>query len=225
MTSLPLQIEDYGLIGDMRTCALVGKNGSIDYMCWPKFDSPSTFCRILDTSQGGGGHWSISPRTATVCKQNYRASSNILRTKWIDEDGVVDLTDFFALSKYNKLLQGSGSTLVRKLDCVRGSMSIDIELCPKPGYARSEGTMKFSKVDSTEILTLNPCRGYRLTRSLLPMCLNSLSAIAHMIALSRLPLRCSESKVLPATMSTRTLSFKKANGSSWLCITSNSART
>lgn len=146
LTSLPLQIEDYGLIGDMRTCALVGKNGSIDYMCWPKFDSPSTFCRILDTSQGGGGHWSISPRQSTVCKQNYRASSNILQTKWIDEDGVVDLTDFFALSKYNKVLKGSGSTLVRKLDCVRGSMSIDIELCPKPGYARSEGSMKFSQV-------------------------------------------------------------------------------
>lgn len=148
MTSLPLQIEDYGLIGDMRTCALVGKNGSIDYMCWPKFDSPSTFCRILDTSQGGGGHWSISPRKSTVCKQNYRSSSNILRTKWIDEDGVVDLTDFFALSKHNKGLQGTGSTLVRKLDCVRGSMSIDIELCPKPGYARSQGSMQFSQVKS-----------------------------------------------------------------------------
>jgi len=148
LTSLPPQIEDYGLIGDMRTCALVGKNGSIDYMCWPKFDSPSTFCRILDTSQGGGGHWSISPHNSAICKQNYRASSNILQTKWIDEDGVVDLTDFFALSKYNKALQGSGSTLVRKLDCVRGSMSIDIELCPKPGYARSNGSMQLSQVDT-----------------------------------------------------------------------------
>ena len=149
-TQFQPQIEDYGLIGDMRTCALSGKNGSIDFMCWPKFDSPSIFCRILDTSQGGGGHWSISPRSSTVCKQNYRASSNILQTKWIDEAGVVNLTDFFAVSKYNKILreEWSGSVLVRKLECVRGSMSINIDLCPRPGYATKKGTMKASKVTS-----------------------------------------------------------------------------
>lgn len=146
--SKPLQIEDYGLIGDMRTCAHVGKNGSIDFMCWPKFDSPSIFGRILDTSRGGGGHWSISPQSSTVCKQNYRTSSNILQTKWIDENGVVDLTDFFALSKHNKILREtwSGSTLVRKLECVRGSMSIDIELSPRPGYAREKGSLNCSAV-------------------------------------------------------------------------------
>jgi GH15 family glucan-1,4-alpha-glucosidase len=144
------KIEDYGLIGDMRTCALVGKNGSIDFMCWPKFDAPSTFARILDTEQGGGGHWSVSPRTTTVTKQNYRAASNILQTKWIDESGVVDLTDFFALSKSNSFLREkwSGSTLVRKLDCVRGSMSVDIELCPRPGYAQDPVSMRGSDVAS-----------------------------------------------------------------------------
>ncbi|EXJ89176.1 hypothetical protein A1O3_02240 [Capronia epimyces CBS 606.96] len=149
---VPIRIEDYGLIGDMRTCALVGKNGSIDFMCWPKFDSPSIFGRILDTSKGGGGHWSISPQSSTVCKQNYRGSSNILQTKWIDEDGVVDVTDFFALSKYNKLLREkwSGSTLVRKLECVRGRMSCDIELCPRPGYARDRGAMRASKVKTED---------------------------------------------------------------------------
>jgi GH15 family glucan-1,4-alpha-glucosidase len=133
----------------MRTCALVGKNGSIDFMCWPQFDSPSIFANILDTSKGAGGHWSISPQTATVCKQNYRASSNILQTKWIDENGVVDLTDFFALSKHNKVLREkwSGSTLVRKLECVRGHMDIDIELCPRPDYARDKGSMKSTKVE------------------------------------------------------------------------------
>ena len=145
----PQQIEDYGLIGDMRTCALSGKNGSIDFMCWPHFDSPSIFAKILDTSKGDGGHWSISPQSATVVKQNYRASSNILQTKWIDENGVVDLTDFFALSKHNKLLREkwSGSTLVRKLHCVRGQMSIDIELCPRPDYARDKGSIQGSKVE------------------------------------------------------------------------------
>ena len=143
------KIEDYGLIGDMRTCALVGKNGSIDYMCWPHFDSPSIFAKILDTSKGDAGHWSISPENPTVVKQNYRASSNILQTKWIDENGVVDLTDFFALSKHNKFLREkwAGSTLVRKLVCVRGSMSIDIELCPRPDYARDKGSIEGTKVE------------------------------------------------------------------------------
>ena len=144
----PLQVEDYGLIGDMRTCALVGKNGSIDFMCWPRFDSPSLFANILDTSKGAGGHWSIKPQSATVCKQNYRASSNILQTKWIDEKGVVDLTDFFALSKHNKLLRErlGGSALVRKLECIRGKMSVDIELCPRPDYARDRGSMRSTAV-------------------------------------------------------------------------------
>ncbi|OQV07330.1 hypothetical protein CLAIMM_11781 [Cladophialophora immunda] len=154
-----LQIEDYGLIGDMRTCALVGKNGSIDFMCWPHFDSPSIFANVLDTTDGGGGHWKISPQSSTVCKQNYRASSNLLQTKWIDEDGVVNLTDFFAVSKHNKVLREkwSGSTLVRKLECVRGKMSIDIELCPRPDYARDQGSMRASEVkgeDGTHHQTL-----------------------------------------------------------------------
>ncbi|KIY01580.1 uncharacterized protein Z520_03132 [Fonsecaea multimorphosa CBS 102226] len=144
----PLQIEDYGLIGDMRTCALVGKNGSLDFMCWPHFDSPSIFANVLDTTEGGGGHWKISPQSSSVSKQNYRASSNLLQTKWIDEDGVVDLTDFFAVSKHNKVLREkwSGSTLVRKVECVRGKMSIDIELSPRPDYARDQGSMRATDV-------------------------------------------------------------------------------
>lgn len=117
-------------------------------MCWPQFDSPSIFAKVLDSSKGEGGHWSISPRNVTVCKQTYRASSNILQTKWITENGVVDLVDFFALSKHNKVLREnwSGSTLVRKLECVRGSMDIDIELCPRPDYARDQGSMRGTEV-------------------------------------------------------------------------------
>lgn len=131
--TLTPRIEDYALIGDMRTSALVGTNGSIDFLCWPKFDAPSLFCRILDTTNGGGGHWSIQPQRDSykiVSKQNYRASSNIVQTKFICEEGVVDVTDFFALSKNNDLLRQkwSGSTLVRKVDCVRGNMAIYIEL-------------------------------------------------------------------------------------------------
>ncbi|RBQ78297.1 hypothetical protein VDGD_21227 [Verticillium dahliae] len=60
-----LPIEDYGMIGNMHTCALVGMNGSVDFMCWPDFDSPSVFCRLLDKDKGG--HFSISPPAEMQC--------------------------------------------------------------------------------------------------------------------------------------------------------------
>ena len=135
------RIEDYGLIGDMRTCALVSKSGSIDFLCWPTFDSPSIFARILDTTKGSTGHWSIKPRLPTTsysCKQNYLSSTNVLLTKFIHEDGVVDLTDFFAVSGENVLQrEGEGSALVRKVKCLRGRMPIDVNIHPRPEYASS----------------------------------------------------------------------------------------
>ena len=136
----PPRIEDYGLIGDMRTCALVSKTGSIDFLCWPKFDSPSIFARILDTTKASTGYWSIKPRlssNAVLCKQHYRGSTNILQTKFIHEDGVVDLTDFFALSSRSGNVQfvSQSPTLVRKIECLRGQMPIDIDIDLKPNYA------------------------------------------------------------------------------------------
>ena len=151
-----LQIEDYGLIGDMHTCALVGKNGSLDFMCWPDFDSPSIFCRMLDRS---GGLWSINPSfaheddTAPISKQQYVASSNLLHTKWIHETGVVHLIDFFALSKHGDQISSNGKhlpatkkqkstpTLIRKLECLRGEMDVHVEIDPRPNYA--QGTYRF----------------------------------------------------------------------------------
>ena len=131
------QIEDYGLIGDMRTCALVGKDGSIDFMCWPKFDSPSLFARVLDTTKKGGGHWSIHPTVTVVTKQRYLASSNMIQTRWICEEGLVTLTDFFAVRRESKELvkKQRGPVLIRRLDCMRGTMDIKIEVAPRPNYA------------------------------------------------------------------------------------------
>ena len=81
-----LPIEDYGLIGDMHTCALVSKEGSIDFMCWPQFDSPSIFCGLLDGIKGG--NWSVRPvqEDGFMTKQQYLAASNILQTRWINEE-------------------------------------------------------------------------------------------------------------------------------------------
>jgi GH15 family glucan-1,4-alpha-glucosidase len=169
-----LQIEDYGLIGDMHTCALVGKNGSLDFMCWPDFDSPSMFCRMLDRK---GGLWSINPSfaqeddTAPISKQQYVASSNILQTKWIHETGVVHLVDFFALSKYGEQIKPNGKnapaaqnqkgspTLIRKLECLRGEMDVHVEIDPRPNYAqgtyhfRPEGVQRIDEMNLYQSVT------------------------------------------------------------------------
>ncbi|ERF68151.1 hypothetical protein EPUS_08217 [Endocarpon pusillum Z07020] len=135
-----LPIEDYGLIGDMHTCALVSKEGSIDFMCWPQFDSPSVFCRLLDGIQGG--HWSVRPvqEDGFMTKQQYLAASNILQTRWINEEGVVTMNDFFIVENKQEGTSGSvrtrSSVLVRRLECIRGKMRLRICICPRPDYGR-----------------------------------------------------------------------------------------
>lgn len=82
-----LPIENYGIIGDMRTVALVGMNGSIDWFCFPRFDSPSIFAAILDHKKGG--HFRIAPTDPEItCKQFYWPETNILITRFFSADGV-----------------------------------------------------------------------------------------------------------------------------------------
>ncbi|ERS95534.1 uncharacterized protein SPSK_02299 [Sporothrix schenckii 1099-18] len=148
-----LPIENYGIIGNMHTCALVGMDGSIDFMCWPDFDSPSVFGRLLDKNKGG--HFSVSPPPDLVCttKQQYLPSSNILLTRYIHEEGVVDLVDFFPRPKETAVVSrapGQGGVraarsvqeelkkwLVRRVECIRGRMELEIELFPAFDYARA----------------------------------------------------------------------------------------
>ncbi|KAL1894450.1 hypothetical protein Cpir12675_003679 [Ceratocystis pirilliformis] len=146
-----LPIENYGMIGNMHTCALIGMDGGLDFMCWPDFDSPSVFCRLLDKDKGG--YFSIAPPPHISCttKQQYLPSSCILQTRYIHEDGVVDLIDFFPRPKSTILPTRRSHTayreatqvqeelkkwLVRRVECVRGAMVIDVEIFPAFGYAK-----------------------------------------------------------------------------------------
>ncbi|KAK4155511.1 Six-hairpin glycosidase-like protein [Chaetomidium leptoderma] len=151
-----LPIENYGLIGNMRTCALVGMDGSVDFMCWPEFDSPSVFCRLLDKDKGG--YFSIHPAAHLSCttKQQYLPSSNILQTRYIHEDGVVDVVDFFPRPKSAKVIfkgpkQGAyremtsvqeelKQWLVRRVECIRGRLQLDVEIFPAFDYATEPHT-------------------------------------------------------------------------------------
>lgn len=164
-------IEDYGIIGDMHTCALVSKNGSLDFMCWPVFDSPSVFCRLLDKDKGG--HFSIHPThgISPISKQRYLPYTNMLETRWIDENGVINLLDYFPVSSHkspqsDKHLSGwcpcnepgvnrfkSGlrhSGLVRKIDCGRGAMEMEVELSPAFNYARDSHIARCSLDNNTQ---------------------------------------------------------------------------
>ena len=100
-----MRIEDYALIGDCQTAALVGRNGSIDWLCWPRFDSPACFAALLGTPENG--YWRISPldRSASV-RRAYRAGTLVLDTEFETGEGAVTLTDFMPV-------QSGQSDLVR----------------------------------------------------------------------------------------------------------------
>ena len=86
-------IENYGIIGNMHTVALVGMNGSIDWFCDPHFDSPSVFAAVLD--DGKGGRYKISPTAAGITnKQMYWPETNVLVTRFLSPDGVGEVIDF-----------------------------------------------------------------------------------------------------------------------------------
>ena len=100
---MPYQpIEDYGVVGNLRTTALVGKNGSIDWFCFPHFDSPSVFGAILDERKGG--YFRIAPTIdETARKQVYWPDTNVLVTRFLSADGVGEVIDLYA----DRRIQGS----------------------------------------------------------------------------------------------------------------------
>lgn len=110
MTDIPnyLPIADYGLIGDMHSCALVSKSGSIDWCCLPNFDSASTFGRILDSRLGG--FYQLSPRGVRSVTRQYIPGTNVLETTFTTDGGVAKLTDFMPIHppSHSRILLGSG---------------------------------------------------------------------------------------------------------------------
>jgi GH15 family glucan-1,4-alpha-glucosidase len=99
-TDLPLAIEDCALIGDCTTAALVGRNGSIDWLCWPRFDSPACFAAPLGTSEHG--RWRICPvDPAARVSRAYRDGTMVLETVFETADGSVALIDFMPIGQAN----------------------------------------------------------------------------------------------------------------------------
>jgi GH15 family glucan-1,4-alpha-glucosidase len=124
-------IENYGVIGDLNTVALVGRDGSIDFLCFPDFDSPSIFASILDWQKGG--YFKIAPVTDNAKrKQMYLPDTNVLLTRFLQRNGVGEVTDFMPVESIYV-----GKELVRMVTCVRGELEFLMECRPRFDYARA----------------------------------------------------------------------------------------
>jgi GH15 family glucan-1,4-alpha-glucosidase len=123
---LPNPIEDYALIGDCETAALVGRDGSIDWLCWPSFDSEACFAALLGTENNG--RWRIAPADEVVrCSRRYRGDSLILETTFETATGSITLTDFMPP-------RGSASDVVRLVRGDRGRVKMAMQLVIRFGY-------------------------------------------------------------------------------------------
>ena len=125
-------IADHGLIGDLQTSALVATDGSVDWFCAPRFDSPSIFGALLD--HGRGGHFRLRPTAEKFSsKQLYFPDSAVLVTRFMTESGVGEVVDFMPIA--GKVAVES-HRLVRLLRCVRGEMTFEVDIAPRFDYGR-----------------------------------------------------------------------------------------
>ena len=134
-----LPIEDHGIIGDLHTAALVGTDGTIDWLCLPRFDSPSVFCSILDDQKGG--HFRLRPLSYARSQQLYLPDTNVLLTRFLSPEGVAELLDFMPVEEGTR----DRHDLVRGVEVVRGEMTFEVDCWPAFDYARQKHTIALGK--------------------------------------------------------------------------------
>jgi GH15 family glucan-1,4-alpha-glucosidase len=134
-----LPIEDHGIIGDLHTAALVGTDGTIDWLCLPRFDSPSVFCSILDDDKGG--HFRLAPLKYAHSHQLYLPDTNVLLTRFLSPEGVAEVLDFMPIEDERE----THHDLVRDVRVIRGQMNFEVECRPAFDYARQEHKIEFVK--------------------------------------------------------------------------------
>lgn len=150
-------IDSYGVIGDLHTAALVSSDGSIDWCCLPRFDSPSVFAAILDENKGG--YFRIAPVKEDRCKQMYLPDTNVLVTRFLSEDGVGEVIDFMPWHTG----VNSSQSIIRIARCVRGTVEFQMECLPAFNYARDSHEVS---VDGCRITFRNPAQSLTLISTL-----------------------------------------------------------
>ena len=154
------RIEDYALIGDLHTAALVGRNGSIDWMCLPRFDSPACFAALLDSPEAG--RWLLAPKGAqgNCTRRRYREDTLILESEWEVDGGAVRVTDFMPV-------RDDAVDLVRIVEGLAGEVTMEMELVLRfdygtvvPWVRRSKhGISAVAGPDSAYLTTPVPLQG------------------------------------------------------------------
>ncbi|MCO5995257.1 glycoside hydrolase family 15 protein [Actinoallomurus rhizosphaericola] len=147
-----LPISDHGLIGDLRTVALVGTDGTIDWYCCPRFDAPSVFAAILDADRGGS--FELAAIAPARTKQFYFPDTNVLITRFFTEDGLGEVQDFMPVCETG---EADRHRLIRRVMCVRGSLPFRARIAPRFGYGADPHTARMlddAVLFESEALTL-----------------------------------------------------------------------
>ena len=134
-----LPIEEHGIIGDLHTAALVGVDGTIDWLCLPRFDAPSVFASVLDDEKGG--HFRLSPLDYMRSQQLYLPDTNVLLTRFLSPEGVAEVLDFMPIEKET----GERHSLIRGVRVIRGRMHFEVECRPAFDYARQKHVISLGK--------------------------------------------------------------------------------
>ncbi|MDT3718816.1 glycoside hydrolase family 15 protein [Pseudomonas oryzihabitans] len=126
-------IGAHGVIGDLRTCALVATDGTIDHFCWPNLDSPSVFAALLDSEKAG--YFSLAPVWEDAREQQlYLPDTNILQTRWLSAEGVAEVTDLMPVCS----AEDTKPRIVRRVQMVAGRGRIRLVCAPAHDYARAQ---------------------------------------------------------------------------------------
>ncbi|MEU6600041.1 glycoside hydrolase family 15 protein [Streptomyces flaveolus] len=159
-----LPIAEHGLIGDLRTVALVGSNGTIDWYCCPAFDSPSVFAAILDAERGG--RFELAAAVPARTKQFYFPDTNVLITRFFTEDGVGEVQDFMPIVGEEPGDVGR-HRLIRRVVCVRGTVPFRLLVAPRFDYGAAPHTLR--PVDGMVVFE-SPAQSLSLTSTVVLEC-------------------------------------------------------
>src|SRR5262245_35821357 len=150
------RIEEHGVIGDLHTIALVAVDGTISFLCAPAFDSPSVFASLLDPERGGS--FDLAPTYADpTLKQLYLPDTNLLLTRFLDDDGVAEVSDFMPVAA-----AGTPHNIVRRAKAVQGDTPFVMRCAPRFDYGRTthkvertyDGCVIFSAVSAPTAMRL-----------------------------------------------------------------------
>ncbi|WNG43456.1 glycoside hydrolase family 15 protein [Archangium minus] len=146
------RIDDYALLGDCHSAALVGRDGSIDWACFPRFDSASVFCRILDVQRGGS--FRVSPDGPFQSKRRYIDDTNVLITTFTTPTGVLEVTDCMpirtGLARSSRV--GTRHSLLRRLRCTSGEVHARLVLAPRFEYGAFVPRIRLTSPQTAELV-------------------------------------------------------------------------